>query len=218
MLKQKAKKLRLQGKTYTEIVKQLGVQKSTLSGWFRELKIPKNVEQKLMSKRQQSWRKTIVDFNKKRADKIKKQHTQAQNQYALEVDKLSKREIMLIGSSLYWAEGYKRGKDAVVFCNSDSAMIQLMMNFFRDVCNVEEKKLRVQVHIHKNISVKKAQEHWSHITRIPIQNFRNPLYQTPKSTKNQRPKNRLPYGVCRIIIHDVRLVDKIKGWIDGLKN
>lgn len=216
-IKHQAKQLRLQGKTYTEITKRIGVPKSTLSGWFRALKIPQKVEQNLMSKRQQSWRKTIVDFNKKRAVKIKQQHTSAQDHYALEVGKLSKRELKLVGVALYWAEGYKRGKDSVVFCNSDPAMIQLMMKFFRDVCNMQENKLKVQVHIHRNISVKKTTKFWSNITKVPICNFRKPLYQISKSSKNKRPKNRLLYGVCRIIIHDVSLVDRINGWINGLK-
>lgn len=92
-IKPQAKQLRLQSKTYTEITKQLGVPKSTLSGWFRALKIPKKVGQKLMSKRQQSWRKTIVRFNKKRGLKIKGQHKKAQEKYALEISQITKKEL-----------------------------------------------------------------------------------------------------------------------------
>lgn len=123
----------------------------------------------------------------------------------------------MIGVALYWAEGYKRTKDTVVFCNSDPKMIILIMRFFREACDVEENKFRIQVHIHRNISVKKTTKFWSNITKVPICNFRKPLYQISKSSKNKRPKNRLLYGVCRIIIHDVNLVDKIKGWIKGLE-
>ena len=43
-LRQKAFKLRMQGKSYGEIRTVLGIKKSTLSSWFKNLELPKSIK------------------------------------------------------------------------------------------------------------------------------------------------------------------------------
>ncbi|MDD4894950.1 MAG: hypothetical protein PHW54_06545, partial [Candidatus Omnitrophica bacterium] len=50
---------------------------------------------------------------------------------------ISERELKLIGIALYWAEGYKgTACSGVELTNADSAMIKLMMRWFRQICGV----------------------------------------------------------------------------------
>ena len=108
--KQLAIELRLKGKTYNEINETLGVAKSTLSGWLRNVKLSKKIESELLNKKQRSWRKTIIVFNKKRAEKIRAKSKTDQEKWSQEIKNLTEKELKLVGTALYWAEGYKKNK------------------------------------------------------------------------------------------------------------
>ena len=114
---------------------------------------------------------------------------------------------------LYWAEGDKLERGyCVKFTNSDPAMIEFMMRWFRKICNVPEEKFRISIHAHKLHSRKKIKEYWSQVTSIPQSQFHK-IFVKPSSL-GQR-KNRLYNGTCAIRINNIDLLRKIKGWIVG---
>ena len=71
---------------------------------------------------------------------------------------------------LYWAEGNKKTED-IKFSNSDPSMIKFMMKWFREICNVPEKKFRIALHIHELLSRKNVEKYWSDLTGIPLKQF-----------------------------------------------
>jgi len=214
--KQEAIQLRKLGKSYNEITKRLGIPKSTLSTWLKGIKMSPMVEQKILNNAQKIWAKSITDYNKKRASLIEDKWQKFEKKISKEINKLSAEKIKLIGTVLYWAEGYKKTRWTAMFCNSDPDMVHLMMKFLREICLIPEEKLKPQIQIHVNISEKTAKRYWSQISNLPIEQFRKTLRQTSRNSKNIRAKNTLPYGVFRIYISDVELVHKLKGWIKGL--
>lgn len=211
-----AVQLRKRGKTYNEISELLGIPKSTLSGWFNGLKISETVKRRLWTNAKIKWAQSITDYNKKRALDILSKANETQQKISKEIGNLTERELMLVGIALYWAEGNKKNRWCVRFCNSDPAIITLMMRFFREICRVNEEKFRASVQIHPNISEEKAKIFWSKISDIPLSQFRKTLVAISKSSKLKRPFNTLPYGTMQINISDVNLTNCIKGWILGL--
>jgi len=207
---------RKQGKSYNTISKRLGIPKSTLSTWLKNLKLPKQVREKLLTSAQRSWAKNIIRYNKKRSQIAIERSLRAQEKAAEDIQTLSARELKLVGTVLYWAEGYKKTRWTLVFCNSDPAIVRVMMRFFREVCKVPEKKFKAQVQIHPNVSEELAKCYWSKISNIPLKQFRKSLTRISKASKKKRPPKTLPYGTFRVIIMDVELVNRIKGWILGL--
>jgi transcriptional regulator with XRE-family HTH domain len=215
--KNKAILLRKQGKSYNEIVKILGISKSTLSLWLRNIKMPVDIKRRFWNKARKKWAANIIKFNKERG-KIAKQKAQQIQKLALrDVKKISKRELFLVGITLYWAEGFKKSRWAVVFSNSDPLMIRLMMRFFREICRIKENKFRAIVQIHPNVTSQKAINYWSKITKISKKQFQKTYSRLTPSSKRKRAFNVLPYGTLRISISDVRIINKIKGWIMGLE-
>ncbi len=214
--KPKAIQLRKQGKTYNEINRLLAIPKSTLSGWFNGLEISPVIKRRLWTSNQRKWAQSITNYNKKRASDIFNRNSEFQQKIAKEIGGLTKRELMLIGSALYWAEGNKKNRWCVRFCNSDPAIITLTMRFFREICRVNEEKFRANVQIHPNISEEKARIFWSKISNISLSQFRKTLVAVSRSSKSKRPFNTLPYGTMQINISDVNLANRIKGWILGL--
>ena len=121
-----------------------------------------------------------------------------------------------MGTALYWAEGSKRERWQARFTNSDPDMIRFMMRYFRKVCNIREEKFKLALQIHPNVCMEMARQYWSGITRVPLRQFHKTLIATSKASKNKRDPNRLPYGTLRIVVSDVSVVNKIRGWLKGL--
>ncbi|MCD6539983.1 MAG: hypothetical protein J7K37_04705 [Candidatus Omnitrophica bacterium] len=123
--------------------------------------------------------------------------------------------LKIIGSVLYWAEGYNKTRNMVIFGNSNPAMIRLMMRFFREICKIPESKFRGCVHLHPHLDGRKAMRFWSKESGIPLKQFHRLQTAISKASKNKRDS--LPLGTFRIIISDTRLQSKIKGWIKGIE-
>jgi hypothetical protein len=208
--------MRRQEKTYNEINRLLGTPKSTLSGWFKGLKIPLIIKRRLWTNNQRKWAQSITIYNKKRALDIFNRNNEIQQRLSKEMGRLTKRELMLIGTALYWAEGDKKARWRCKFSNSDPEIIKIIMNFFRNLCKVPENKFRAYIQIHPNISEQKAKVFWSKISGIPFEQFDKTLTSISKSSKFKRLPNTLPYGTFSVRISNVNLVNRIKGWILGL--
>lgn len=214
-LKGAASELRQKGHSYNQISQRLNIPKSTLSYWFKNLNDSQKIKFLNISKAKVIWAKNITAYNKQRATLCRIKWLNTQKGSEKEVGKLSNRELCLIGAALYWAEGFKKTNWNVVFCNSDPHMIRLMLKFFKNICDVKKDKLRAQIQVHPNVSVKIATTYWANITRIPANQFSKPILQVSKSSKNKRG-NTLPYGTLRLRVNDVHLINRIKGWIVGL--
>lgn len=107
-------------------------------------------------------------------------------------------------------------RNLFVFANCDPAMIKLMMLFLTEVCNISRRKIRGRVNIHPHLNIKLATKYWSSISKISIKYFHKPLLAVSRASQQKRKT--FPYGTFRIVISDVFLCSRIKGWIEGLKN
>lgn len=205
----KARRLRKMGKSYSEILKKVKVSKGTLSIWLRDIKLAPEQKERLY--------KTLIQKGAYKGAKIKQENRirkteQIINEAKKEARKLSKNPLFLAGLMLYWAEGDKAKNEIVKFSNSDPNMIDLMMKWFRTMCDVSEKKFRIALHIHELHHRKNIEKYWSKITNIPLTQFHKTFIK-PTSLKHR--KNRLYNGTCAIRINDVNLFRKIKGWKIG---
>lgn len=216
MKKEKAIQLRKAGLTYNQISRNLKVPKSTLCSWFKLLSFNDKIKKENYSKAQLKWAATLIKYNKDRAQILQDKSISEQLVAEKEIKRIDYDRLKIIGICLYWAEGYKKGRWGVVFSNSDPNMIKVMMKFFLSVCLVDKNKIKGQVQIHKNITTKEANKYWCKVSGITIGNIRKVQTVISSSSKGKRKINTLPYGTFRIIINDVKTVNLIKGWINGL--
>ncbi len=214
-LRTQASKLRKKGYSVRSIQKKLGVSKSSVSLWTRDILLTAQQVNKLEINRKKAGLKgSLVSAKKKmlkRINETKKIMNDAKN----EVGKLSSREKFLIGITLYFAEGDKAGHN-VAFTNSDSKSIKFMIDWFRNYCNVKEEKIRCYIYLHDNLNEKKAKSYWAQILRISINQF-GKTYIVNNNNKSFR-KTKHIYGICRISISDVKILRRILGWISGVFN
>lgn len=215
--KSEAIRLRLEGNSYNEIRKILNLpSKGTLSKWFIDLKLTPEALIKLQKNNNLAEKRGLTAFNQKRKQKIQSENEKifldAQNC----VNKISERELLLIGISLYWGEGYKSpSHPKFSFTNSDPQMIALMMVFVRKILQVPDLKIRTHIHTHLNVETAQAIIFWSNLTKLPPENFRI-VKQISRASNSKRPINLLPYGTLDIRINSRQLYYKMMGLIKGL--
>lgn len=207
----KAKKMRLQGMSITTIAASLGVSKGSVSRWVRDTELSPEL---LAAIKKRSHSAAAVEA--RRASRLKREtsikdgiRSSASSTITISTD----QELKLIGIALYWGEGTKKKRGVVEFTNSDPDMIRIMMRFFKVVCSVPDQKFRVHVYLHSHLEPRKAEQYWSTITGIPINQFHKTSVQ---HNTNRIQKDTLPYGTCAIVICDTDLKLQIEGWTTGL--
>ena len=218
-LKNKAISLRKEGKTYSEILKAVPVAKSTLSLWLRSVGIAKAHEQEFTEKKRlaslrggqarHKQRLELVDLITKEAEK--------------DVGQMTKRELWLIGTALYWAEGSKE-KDyhpgsMLSFSNSDYRMISLYLKWLQNVLGVKMKDITCEIYIHdmyKNV-VGRFRQFWSQKTGLPISYFDRVYFKRNKINTKRRNQGDLYNGLLRVkVLRSSTLNRRIAGWVSGI--
>ena len=207
--KEIAIKLRRQGFPYNAIRKQLHVSKSSLTLWLRDLHLSESSNKKLLKGRELS---RYTAAQKRRAQREQKTQDLIQ-QGKGEFRTMLKNPLFLAGLCLYWAEGDKHKQERVKFTNADENMIEFMMKWFREVCDVPEDKFRISLHLHSLHIAPDARSHWSKITGVPEAQFEK-IFVKPTSLRHRR--NVLYNGTCGIIVHNKALFRRICGWKLGL--
>lgn len=152
--KEKAILLRSKGYSYSEILNEVHVAKSTLSIWLRDVGLSNTQRQKLTKKKLEACRRGGEIKRKQRIERTEL----IQHAAKIEVGRISKRELLLIGTALHWAEGAKEKEKRpgcrVDFCNTDPRMIRVYLRWLVEVCEVKRKDIQFSIYIHKNMKDK----------------------------------------------------------------
>ncbi len=164
-------KLRKQGKSVLEIAERLGVAKSSVSVWVRNVPISPVAERRLLQKMSIGQR---AGGHSQHAKVIKAENTHLQiaskNIRGLKLNLVHKR---LLCSLIYWCEGAKSA-NCVDFTNADPKLVRLFLTLFRSCFVIDESKFRVCLHIHKYHDINKQIDFWSNVTTISSEQFIKP--------------------------------------------
>ncbi len=209
--KKEAVSLRKQGKSIKEIAREIGVAKSSVSLWVRNIELTEHQKDYLKKKGLSRDKVERTRTTRLTNEKIKRDIVI--NAAKDMVPVINKQHLWLMGVALYWGEGGKTRR-RVCFSNSDPDLIKMMMLFFRNVCEVPEAKFRGYIHIHEHLDDKLAESYWSNISGIPETKFYKTYRKQNKSSLNK--KDSLPYGTFDIYVMDVQLFYKIVGWSRGV--
>lgn len=203
------------GYSYNEILTEIPVPKSTLSGWLRTVQLSKEQERRIkltqLEKMQKKWgAQGLGEWNRlKQQREIMDIRAKARE----EVTSLSKNEFHIAGIMLYWAEGSK-SKNEVRLSNSDPSLIRFMMRWFRECCKVPENQFRASIHYHAGQDELAIRKYWARITDIPLNHFYKSFCKPPGTGHR---KHILHYGTMQIrMLRSGDLFHRITSWRDGL--
>src|SRR3989338_1120785 len=99
--KQAAIQLRIAGRSYSEIKQQLGVSKSTLSFWLKDIRLSTQANKRLAT-RARAGTAALIQRNKNQTIVAKQRSEYIKKQAISEFEKQLNKEIFLLGVALYW--------------------------------------------------------------------------------------------------------------------
>jgi uncharacterized protein YjcR len=166
--RQQARQLRRTGLPLAEIAARLGVSKSSVSLWVRDVEFEP---------------RPLVARGRRRAPNALQRQKQAEIDQLVEegrarIGRLSEREFLVVGVALYAGEGSK-GDGTVRFVNSDPRMVALFCSWLRHFYEIDESRLRLSLYLHQGLDLSAAIAYWSALTGIPESQFRKPYRAVP---------------------------------------
>ncbi|KKS25412.1 MAG: hypothetical protein A2606_00685 [Candidatus Yanofskybacteria bacterium RIFOXYD1_FULL_42_10] len=221
----KAYKLRMAGRSYNEITRLLKIPKSTLSGWFATLEIPEEAIKRLKERVHSASLRGLLKRNKNQTILAEIRSKKFRSMGEKMIKNLSKRDLLIIGAALYWAEGYKKpvirnGKTItshiVSLTNSDPDLVCMFIRFLKEICEVPNEKINVWVRYFEHQDPAYLLSFWQKRCNIPYSNFQKTLQTVSISSQRKKSYNSLPFGVVQISVNNTNLYHKIMGLIAGV--
>ena len=209
----KARVLRKTGMSINDIVTELKVSKASVSAWVRDVHLTTIQRQSLTSR---GFSVSAIEKRRKnRIENTNRRHQVVVDEAKSNIRSLSRSELLLVGTALYWGEGNKSNRNVAGVANSDPDVIRIMMRFFTEICNVEAKKFRGHVHTFSHLNANEAEKYWSAVSGIPKSQFYKTYSKPSSASKGKRDS--LPYGTFQIYVCDTKVALTIKGWTERLK-
>jgi hypothetical protein len=166
--RQQARQLRRAGLPLAEIAGRLGVSKSSVSVWARDVDfdpLPAPVPGR---------RRGPNALQRRRQDEIDRLIEEGRAR----IGQLSEREFLVAGVALYAGEGSK-GDGTVRFVNSDPRMVVFFCSWLRHFYEIDEARLRLTLYLHQGLDLAAAVQHWSALTSVPPSQFGKPYRAVP---------------------------------------
>jgi hypothetical protein len=214
----KARELRAKGHTYVEIAAELGVAKSSVSLWTRDMPRVGRISYQEIRQRNSAGVSAFWAAESPRREARRRAVTEAA---AAEIGSLTDREVMIAGAIAYWSEGaknkpYRRYSNEVQFINSDPKIILLFLRFL-SVVGIERERIYGRVSIHESADVAGAQRFWQQVTELPAEQFQRPTLKrhNPKTVRKNTGDD---YHGCLIIRvrKGSELYRQIEGWASAV--
>lgn len=215
-IRAQAIELRRQGLSYTQIAARLGVSKSSLSLWLRDVYLDDVAKERLAQRALTATARRAETARSLRRQRQRIAHEMAR----AEIGPLSAEQLHVAGVVAYWAEGAKdkpwRPDERVRFINSDPGLILLFLAWLRLV-GVDRERLAFQVAIHERADIAAAHAYWSEVVGVDAAHFL-PVTLKRHNPKTVRKNTGDDYHGCLVVSvrRSTELYRRLAGWWSGI--
>ena len=202
--KQKAIELRKAGKSIGVIAKEVGVAKSSVSYWVRDIPLTEEQISELAGHR--SW---IQGSSANKAKSLERRL--GYQQQGREMAAKGDMEYAM-GCMLFWAEGSKRKND-VRFTNMDADMLAFFTRFLKRYfgCGAEDFTIHVNAYLDNGFSAQEIERFWVNKLELKAGCVRKSVFK-----RGDGCGGKYPYGVCTLMICSTEVAQKLFGSIQQL--
>lgn len=166
----RARELRAQAWTLQDIATELGVSKSSVSVWVRDVEFVPNP-------RRAGRRRSPSRLQLAKQEEIEALLAEGRER----IGRLTEREFLVAGTALYAGEGTKAdGK--VGFTNTNPELVAFFLAWLRHFWTIDERRLRLWLYLHEGLDLDSANGYWSVLTGIPLSQFGKPYRAAPDPT------------------------------------
>jgi hypothetical protein len=118
------------------------------------------------------------------------------------------------GCMLYWAEGAK-SRHTIQFTNSDPHMLVLFNRFLTDALRIKREDIVFTINVYTNngMCLDEIERYWLELLDVPAANARKHVTNHMPTSSSGKARNKLPYGVCTLRVHNSWMLQHIYGAI-----
>jgi AcrR family transcriptional regulator len=196
-----ARTLRAEGLTLEAIASRLGVSKSSVSVWVRDVDFA-------VGPRRPARRRGPNSLQRRKSAQIEAARLEAIDRVGI----MDHRAFLVAGAALYAGEGAKQDGD-VRFANSDPRLVRFFCAWLRFFFTVDEDRFRARFYLHEGLDLDAAEFFWSDVTGLPRHQFRT-AHRVPVRSGYRTTKHK--FGCAYVRYCSVDTHRKIMGLIDAL--
>lgn len=200
-----ARKLRREGLSMREIERRLGVARSTVSLWVREIELTDHQREELHARglSARSHARRIYYRARRRV-------------YQEEGRALARRgePLHAAGCMLFWAEGSRR-RNVAQFTNSDPTMMAFFIGFLRRYFEVPNDGISLVCNLFSDHEERQRQieDFWLATLDLPRSCLTKTMVNRYSRYSKRTRMNKLPYGTCRLTVNRTHVVQHLYGAI-----
>ncbi len=203
--------------SYGEIKKRLGVPKSTLSYWLREMPLS---EEKILELRRKGWRAGEASRERFRATMRQKRESAARKIYEQQrkrLSGLSRDTFFVAGLMLYLGEGEKTTNSRICLVNTDPRIIKFFIKWMIEFLRIDKDALRSQLQLYENMDLEAEKIFWQTMTGFSPSQFYKPyIHKLRPASFSYKESHR--HGTCGIFYSNVQkkteLMMAIRAFLD----
>lgn len=173
--KEKAIELRKAGLSIREIEKLSLIPRSTLSGWFKNVALTQEQQQRLHQNAQISLLKARLKASAwhKAQKETRLLKAKAEAEAVINQINLDENVIELAMAMLYLGEGAKKNTTAIG--NSNPVILKFFLTVLLNKYRIDPSKIKCDLHLRADQDPDEAKSYWSKELNLPLSNFRSVL-------------------------------------------
>ncbi|MBZ0306477.1 MAG: hypothetical protein K8I82_10455 [Anaerolineae bacterium] len=208
--REEARRLRREeGLPITDICQRLGVAKSSVSLWVRDIELTP-AQQEELHRQHYAYRAQLRGgaTNSRKFRELRRQYQAEGRAKARERDPLH-----IAGCMLYWGEGEKK-RNCFGLANSDPDMMVFFLKFLHESMQVEDHSIVIQIicYLNNGLTQEEIEGYWLDTLELPRECLRKTIVNV-KPRSSQQKGRKLLYGMCNLRVFDTRVVQHVFGAI-----
>jgi transposase len=206
--RRRARELRAEGWSVKEIERSLGVSRSSVSLWVRDVALTES-QRRILELRSKAG--PLIAAERKAAAARERRRAYQDDGRRL-VHELGGSYVA--GCMLYWAEGDK-SRNSVRISNADPDLLACFSTFLRNHFNVPAERMTLYCNLFADHLPRQQEieQYWLDRLGLPLSSLRKSTVNTYSKYSLKKRANKLPYGTCKLAVHSTQIVQTIYGSI-----
>jgi predicted transcriptional regulator len=204
----RARELRAEGRSVKEIQRMLGVSRSSVSLWVRDVALTES-QQRALALRSKAGPLIAAKRKAAAARERRREYQDDGRRFVRE-----RGASYAAGCMLYWAEGDKC-RNSVRIANADPELIACFAAFLREHFCVASERMTLSCnlfadHVERQHEI---EQYWLDRLGLPPSSLRKSIVNVYSKYSLKKRANKLPYGTGRLAVHSTQIVQTIYGSI-----
>lgn len=215
--REQANVLRRSGKSYSEIIEQMKVPRSTLSAWFKNRAWSEEVANEQMRRVREGSKIRLSVLNVIRGNRLRQVYVQARQDATVDYSELKYHPLFIAGIMAYWSHGERSTRQRISFSSSDERKIRIFYLFLTEVCSCTSISVRLLINKAKIGQENEARGYWAQKIGLKPDDFGKTNFYglgTRSLNGSVMSKNGPEWGICNISVSSAYLKCKILHWIE----